>query len=67
MARAARAVWDDPVSRCLLFLAIASLWLTLGLADPAFLLLLLVLLPCLWWRQRRQSATRAEDDSDDWL
>lgn len=67
IAATARAVWDDPVSRCLLFLGIASLWLALGLADPAFLVLLLVSLPCLWWRQRRESAARAEDDADDWL
>ena len=66
IAATARSAWDDPVSRCFLFLAIAGLWLTLGLADPVFLVFFLVSIPCLWWRQQRHTAV-SEADFDDWL
>lgn len=67
IAATARSAWDDPVSRACLFLGIASLWLSLSLADPAFLTLLLISLPCLWWQQRHRRAAPAEADTDDWL
>jgi hypothetical protein len=66
IAATARSTWDDPVSRGLLFLAIAGLWFAFALADPVFLLLLLVSLPFLWWRQQRRTAV-SETDFDDWL
>ncbi len=64
---AARVAWADRVGRGCLFVAAAALWLSLGLADPAFLALLLVALPTLWWRLQRRGAALAESDGDDWL
>jgi len=66
-AAAARVAWADRVGRGCLFLAVAALWLSLGLADPLFLALLLVALPTLWWRLQRRGAALAESDGDDWL
>src|SRR2546426_3430321 len=63
----ARAAWDDPLSRYCLLSASVSLWLSLGFADPQFLLLLLLFLPALWWRQRDGGAPAAEADDEDWL
>jgi len=62
-----RATWDDPASRYCLVFSSVSLWLSLGFADPQFLLLLLVFLPALWWRQRDRGASVAEADDEDWL
>jgi hypothetical protein len=63
----ARAAWDDRLSRCCLIAAGASLWFSVGLADPQFLLPLLGFGPALWWRQRNRDASAPEADIDDWL
>lgn len=63
----ARVAWADPVARGCIFVAAAALWLSLGLADPAFIALLLVALPTLWWRLRRRGGALAEAESEDWL
>lgn len=63
----ARPTWDDRLARCCLVLAGASLWFSLGLADPRFLVPLLVFLPALWWRQRNREATVPDPDNEDWL
>ncbi|HXY17394.1 MAG TPA: hypothetical protein VEH79_04415 [Gaiellaceae bacterium] len=62
-----RTAWADRVARGCLFVAVAALWLSLGLADPVFLALLLVALPTLWWRLQRGGAELADADSEDWL
>jgi len=66
-AGTARSLWDDLISRSLLLLCAASIWLSLTLSDASFLTLLLVGLPGLWWR-RGKLATAASADSDygDW-
>jgi hypothetical protein len=62
----ARAAWDDRLSRCCLIACGLSLWFTVGLADPQFLLPLLGFGPALWWRQRDR-ASAPEADAEDWL
>lgn len=62
-----RAAWDDRLSRCCLILSGASLWFSVGLADPHFLVPLLVLVPALWWRQRDREAPAPGVDNEDWL
>jgi len=65
---AVRAMWDEPVSRGCLLLAVASLWLSLFLIDPSPLALLLLALPGLWWRRDKRAAiATVEADSNDWL
>ncbi len=65
---AVRAMWDEPVSRGCLLLAVASLWLSLFLLDPSPLALLLLALPGLCWRRDKRAALATiEADSDDWL
>jgi hypothetical protein len=61
-----RAAWDDRLSRCCLIACGISLWFTVGLTDPQFLLPLLGFGPALWWRQRDR-ASAPEADVDDWL
>jgi hypothetical protein len=61
-----RAAWDDRVSRCCLIASGVTLWFSVGLADPQFLLPLLGFGPALWWRQRER-ASAPEPDVDDWL
>jgi hypothetical protein len=63
----ARSLWDDVVSRSLLILCAASIWLSLTLSDSSFLLLLLVGLPGLWWRRgKRAASATADTDYGDW-
>lgn len=62
----ARAAWDDRLSRCCLIAAGVSLWFSVGLADPQFLLPLLGFGPAVWWRQRGR-ASAPDTDADDWL
>jgi hypothetical protein len=62
-----RTAWDDRLSRVCLVLSGASLWFTLGLADPQFLAPLLVFGPALWWRRRNQEAQPPETETEDWL
>jgi hypothetical protein len=65
---AVRAMWDEPVSRGCLLLAVASLWLSLFLTGPSPLALLLLALLGLWWRRDKRAAiATVEADSDDWL
>jgi hypothetical protein len=61
------AAWNDRLSRCLLIAAGASLWFSVGLADPHFLLPLLVCLPALWWRQRSRDTSTPEAETEDWV
>jgi hypothetical protein len=62
-----RTAWDDRLSRVCLILSGASLWFTLGLADPQFLAPLLVCGPALWWRRRNREAQPPETETEDWL
>jgi hypothetical protein len=61
-----RAAWDDRISRCCLIASGVSLWFTVGLADPLFLLPLLGFGPALWWRERIL-ASAPEAETEDWL
>jgi hypothetical protein len=63
----ARPTWNDRVSRVCLVLSGASLWFSLGLADPQFLVPLLVFVPTLWWRHRNREAPAPEAETEDWL
>ncbi len=62
-----RAAWNDRLSRCFLIGSGASLWFSVGLADPKFLLPLLVFLPGLWWRHRNRVEPPAEVEPEDWV
>jgi hypothetical protein len=62
-----RTAWDDRLSRCCLIGSGASLWFSVGLADPQFLVPLLVFLPALWWRERNREAPVPDVDNEDWL
>jgi hypothetical protein len=62
-----RTAWDDWPSRICLVLSGASLWFTLGLADPSVLAPLLVCVPILWWRRRNREALPPETETEDWL
>lgn len=62
-----RTAWNDRLSRVCLVGSGASLWFSVGLADPHFLLPLLMFLPALWWRHRNRDETPAEVEPEDWL
>jgi hypothetical protein len=62
-----RAAWGDRLSRSCLIGSGASLWFTVGLADPQFLLPLLVFSPALWWRERNRDLTPPKAEPEDWL
>jgi hypothetical protein len=62
-----RAAWNDRLSRYCLIASGASLWFSVGLADPHFLLPLLVSLPALWWRHRHRAEPATEAEPEDWL
>ena len=62
-----RAAWNDRLSRCCLIASGASLWFSIGLADPHFLLPLLVFLPALWWRERSRDTSTSEPETEDWV
>jgi hypothetical protein len=61
------AAWNDRLARCCLIGSGASLWFSVGLADPHFLLPLLVFLPALWWRDRNREPAATEAEPEDWL
>jgi len=61
------AAWNDRLSRCLLIASGASLWFSVGLADPQFLLPMLVFLPALWWRERGRDTSPPEPETEDWV
>jgi hypothetical protein len=62
-----RTAWNDRLSRVCLIGSGASLWFSVGLADPHFLLPLLVFLPALWWRHRNPVEPATEAEPEDWL
>jgi hypothetical protein len=62
-----RTAWNDRLSRVCLIGSGASLWFSVGLADPHFLLPLLVFLPGLWWRHRSRDESPAEVEPEDWM
>jgi hypothetical protein len=62
-----RAAWNDRLSRGCLIGSGASLWFTVGLADPHFLLPLLVFSPAVWWRERNRDLTPPKAGPEDWL
>ena len=61
------AAWNDRLARCCLIGSGASLWFSVGLADPHFLVPLLVLLPALWWRDRNREEPVAQVEPEDWV
>jgi hypothetical protein len=63
----ARAAWNDRLSRACLIGSGASLWFTVGLADPHFLLPLVVFSPALWWRERNRDVSPPKAEPEDWL
>ncbi|MDX6440343.1 MAG: hypothetical protein QOE43_72 [Gaiellaceae bacterium] len=62
-----RTAWNDRLARVCLIGSGASLWFSVGLADPHFLLPLLVFLPALWWRHRNRVEPAAGAEPEDWL
>jgi hypothetical protein len=62
-----RTAWNDRLSRVCLIGSGASLWFSVGLADPHFLLPLLVFMPSLWWRYRIRDESPAEVEPEDWV
>jgi hypothetical protein len=62
-----RTAWNDRLSRVCLIGSGASLWFSVGLADPHFLLPLLVFLPGLWWRHHNRHEPAVEAEPEDWL
>ena len=62
-----RAAWGDRLSRCCLIGSGASLWFSIGLADPHFLLPMLVFVPALWWRERGRDTSAPEPETEDWV
>ena len=62
-----KAAWNDRLARCCLIGSGASLWFSVGLADPHFLLPQLVFLPALWWRHRHRAEPATEAEPEDWL
>jgi hypothetical protein len=61
-----RTAWNDRLSRVCLIGSGASLWFSVGLADPHFLLALLVFLPGLWWRHGHRAEPATEVEPEDW-
>ncbi|HEY8317093.1 MAG TPA: hypothetical protein VIG35_09525 [Gaiellaceae bacterium] len=62
----ARIAWDDRLSRVLLILAGTTLWFTIGLADPTFLVPLAIFVGGLWWRHEHRPPPAADADHE-WL
>jgi hypothetical protein len=56
------STWDDPLSRALLVGGAFSMWWTVALLEPVFLLLTLTMLSALWVRQRRHQDVEPDDD-----
>jgi hypothetical protein len=63
----ARIAWDDLISRVLLILAGATLWFTIGLADPVFLVPLAIFVSGLWWRHGHRPEQVDDPDHEEWL
>jgi hypothetical protein len=62
-----RTAWNDRLSRVCLIGSGASLWFSVGLADPQFLLPLLVFAPALRWRHRNREEPVAKIEPEDWV
>jgi hypothetical protein len=62
-----RTNWNDRLSRVCLIGSGASLWFSVGLADPHFLLPLLVFAPALWWRHRNREEPPPQVEPEDWV
>lgn len=60
-----RLMWKDRASRGCLVIAALSIWLTVTLVDPTFLLPLLASATALWFLHHRRPFP--ESDPDDWL
>jgi hypothetical protein len=67
--RTLRITWEDRVLRTFLVMSAASLWLTVTLTEPRFLVVfLLALCAGTWWhRLRARASVGSETDIDDWL
>lgn len=63
----ARIAWDDPISRVLLILAGATLWFTIGLADPILLVPLAIFVGGLWWRHEHRPPPVDDTVHEEWL
>jgi hypothetical protein len=63
----ARIAWNDRISRVLLILAGATLWFTIGLADPVLLVPLALFAGALWWRHGHRPEPVDDPDDVDWL
>jgi hypothetical protein len=63
----ARIAWDDRSSRVLLILAGATLWFTIGLADPTFLVPLAIFVGGLWWRHGHRPPPATDAEHEEWL
>ena len=61
-----RTAWNDRLSRVCLIGSGASLWFSVGLADPHFLFPLLLFLPGLWWRHGHHAEPATEVEPEDW-
>lgn len=62
-----RIAWDDRISRVLLILAGATLWFTIGLADPTLLVPLAIFVGGLWWRHGHRPPPAADAEHEEWL
>jgi len=62
-----RLAWDDRVSRVLLILAGATLWFTVGLAEPTLLIPLAIFVGGLWWRHEHRPAPVENTVHEEWL
>jgi hypothetical protein len=60
-----RLAWEDRASRVCLIVAVMSVWLTVTLTSPIFLLTLLAALSGVWVLHRLRPAASA--DPDDWI
>ena len=67
--RALRITWEDRVLRTFLVMSAASLWLTVTLTEPRFLVVFLLALGAgtWWYRLRARASVGSETDIDDWL
>jgi hypothetical protein len=62
-----RIAWDDRVSRVLLILAGATLWFTVGLAEPTLLIALAIFVGGLWWRHEHRPPPVEDTVHEEWL
>jgi hypothetical protein len=67
--RALQIIWEDRISRTFFVMGAASLWLTVTLTEPRFLVVFFLALGAgTWWhRLRARASVGREADIDDWL